>query len=149
MKTYITLFFALGILLCMYSCECYDTCKKFEWHYTVELTGFSDSEVTPLVVKRYLRDSHFTAVLDSQVVEKLSSGTNAEGSPSLSFTHWYTDSSEYEIVLPVIGVTYQVSDYTFRQNKCKKCGHTSNVNELYAYKVNGNYKQADYLKIEK
>lgn len=137
MKTTLLAFIATVILLSIYSCECRITCAQDDYRVRINMTGFSDTELTPLILKSYVKGSGFTQLTDSTTRDNFSNNaTNSEGQIVNSVGLLYGADRDYTIDLPTIGRSYRLANFNFETEVCKMCGRKYTIHTLSGYTIN-------------
>lgn len=144
MKTAITALFSAIILFSIYSCECRITCKQEDYRVMVNMTGFSDTELTPLILKSYIKGSGFAQYVDSFSRGEFSNNTtNGDGQTVNTIGIMNAADKEYTIDLPTIGRSYQLTNLGFEEEICKMCGRKYTIHKLKSYSLNGTTQSGD------
>lgn len=144
MKTTLTALFSAIILFSIYSCECRITCKQEDYRVLLNMTGFSDTELTPLVLKSYAKGSGFTQLIDSTTKYQFSNNTtNGEGQIVNTIGMFYAADKDYTADLPTIGRSYQLTNLNFETEVCKMCGRKYTIHRLKNYSLNGTTQSGD------
>lgn len=138
MKTPAILLFAVVMTIVLHSCVCHGSNTGSDYQFSITLQGFSDSDVTPLTLKSYVKGSNFTTLLDSTVYPNLANGTT---------THFIlvqdNDSTDYQVKIKVLqnGVDtaayYNISNITYRLVKGYDCTKGQQFHTLSGYNLNG------------
>jgi hypothetical protein len=144
MKTTLLSLFTAIVLISIYSCECRITCKQEDYRVMVNMTGFSDTELTPLILKSYIKGSGFAQYVDSFSRGEFSNNTtNAEGQIVNTIGMFYAADKDYTIDLPAIGRSYQLTNLSFDEEICKMCGRKYTIHKLKSYLLNGTNQSTD------
>lgn len=144
MKTTLLAFIAAVILLSIYSCECRITCAQEDYRVMLNMTGFSDTELTPLILKSYIKGTDFTQLTDSTTWHEFSNNTtNGEGQIINTIGIINAIDRDYTIDLPTIGRSYRLTNINFKQEECKMCGRKYTIHTLSDYVANGNINLPD------
>lgn len=102
------------------------------------MTGFSDTELTPLILKSYIKGSGFTQLIDSTSKYEFDNNTtNGQGQIVNSIGMLNAADRDYTIDLPAIGRSYQLTNIDFKEEECKMCGRKYTIHTLSGYTVNG------------
>ncbi len=137
MKITLVALIAATILVSLYSCECRITCAKDDYRVRINMTGFSDTELTPLILKSYVKGSGFTQLTDSISRHEFSNNaTNGQGQIVNSIGLLYGAERDYTIDLPTIGRSYQLTNLNFETEVCKMCGRKYTIHTLSGYTLN-------------
>lgn len=144
MKTTLLSLFTAIVLISIYSCECRITCKQEDYRVMVNMTGFSDTELTPLILKSYIKGSGFAQYVDSFSRGEFSNNTtNGEGQIVNTIGIMNAADKEYTIDLPAIGRSYQLTNLGFEEEVCKMCGRKYTIHKLKSYLLNGTTQTGD------
>lgn len=139
MKTLLLSVFTAMVFVSIYSCECYNSCGKMDYKVELNIVGFSDTEITPLILKAYAKGSGFTQLIDSSIFDDFDNDTrNQDGLTINTIGLMDTrDKVEYIIEIPSVGRNYQLTNTLFEKEECRKCGKKTIINTLKSYTLNG------------
>ncbi|HLP50071.1 MAG TPA: hypothetical protein VK154_04260 [Chitinophagales bacterium] len=130
-------------LVSIYSCECRITCGEKNYNTHFVSIGFSDTDLTPLILKTYIANSNFAQVKDSFTINEFpDNGWTDEGLYNGFFFSNQPD-LDYTIELPTVGRSFQVNNFVFEKEECKMCGRKYVINTLKGYIINGEVKSTD------
>ncbi len=148
MKTQIALLFAFAFLIGLYSCECGGwKCNKANYMYEVNFKGFSDSDLTPLVINRYVKNTNLDSFYRTDTIYDLESGyTDVEKTRTL---HLNETAYDYAFVAPRLNATYTLTQIGFTTGTCTNCNKKYKIQELNSYVLNGTYKTGQDVVIQK
>jgi hypothetical protein len=141
MKYWIVFHFAIAVTIGLYSCHCSSGCANIAYQLTIDFFGFSDTEVTPIVLKSYSRGSNFTKFRDSIIYSN--AANTIAGSDSYSNGYFINvqgnDSTDYMVNLPKAGLSYLITNMDFPLGNCRVggCAKEFSVPQLGNYTLNG------------
>jgi hypothetical protein len=153
MKLWAILFFVAATVAGISSCNCAQDCTNHQYQFTLVITGYTDTDVTPMVLKLYAKGSNFSNFIDSAIYTDLAaSSTQVNGATQHSILLQDNDSTDYIISLPRVGALDTITGMTFPLENCSACSKKYPVHMLANYNLNGtavNNTNYGYLSISK
>ena len=115
---------------------------------TISFVNFQSNETDTLIVRKFIKAENFTKILDSFVLNNLTSGYYQSNDTLKIIEAYKTDngllsSYDYEIFLPEISKTYKITEIVENlQSINKGLSNTKEgcINSISSYKVNGQLK---------
>lgn len=115
---------------------------------TISFVNFQSNETDTLIVRKFIKAENFTKILDSFVLNNLTSGYYQSNDTLKIIEAYKTDngllsSYDYEIFLPEISKTYKITEIVENlQSINKGLSNTKEgcINSISSYKVSGQLK---------
>jgi hypothetical protein len=140
MKIWIILVFTIVITMGLYSCHC-DGCAQYGYDFYVEFFGFSDTDVTPVILKSYVKGSNFSNFLDSTIYTNAANTTASYNNLANGYfiTAQGNDSTDYMVSLPKAGLSYLITnmDFPLQKSGCGGCAREFQIPTLSSCSLNG------------
>ena len=136
----ILFFLCAALISCEYPCSNATS--------TISFVNFPSNETDTVIVRKFSKSENFTKILDSFVLNNLTSGYYQSNDTLKIIESYKTDngllsSYEYEIFLPEISKTYKITEIVeeFRSiNRGLSNTKEGCLNSIRSYKVNGELK---------
>jgi hypothetical protein len=136
MKTPLLLLLVFAFLIGLYSCECGLKCGLANYSFSAEFKGFNDSDLTPLVMKRYIKNTNFDSLYSIDTVNQLQV-TQYENSEKTSSLYISDNTCDYIFFAPRINATYTLTQLDFTTGSCTSCSKRYKIQKLSTYVLNG------------
>lgn len=148
MKTPLLLLLVFTVLLALYSCECGLMCGKANYSFNAEFKGFNDSDLTPLVIKRYIKNTNFDSLFHIDTLNELQV-TQYENSEKTSTLNLRDNTFDYVFFAPRINATYTLTQLDFTTGTCTSCNKKYKIQKLSTYVLNGTPKAGENVVVTK
>ena len=135
--------FILLLIICIASNSCNHECIRAASN--IALVSYLPGETDTVIVRKFEKNSTFTTVIDTFLLNRLTSSYQNKNDTLEIFESYGTDKEllskyDYEIYLPGINRLYQITEITEEfesMNMGLSCKKVACLNTIRSYKVNG------------